>query len=315
MWLKAARGYRHGAVSAVQNARISPAGKPAWNADGVTAAVSVTFDNLGEAAELELGVWPEEQPLGHHFSVREALPRLLELLSSRSLRATFFVEGLNAELYPDALRSVAQRGHEVATHAWRHEDWGSLDRKTEERLLRRATEAMKAAGLTPCGFRPPGGRLTDDSPAALAAHGYVYASPAGKREGIREGVVMLPFRWPLVDAYSFMPQFGGLRERYRGSPEPFGYDEVSSFMRAALAEHAEQGGHLALLFHPFAVAATGEPAWNALEDVLGYVLTLAHERRACLLRMDEAARWMLDHPDDFGNEPRLDDATWMTASR
>ena len=39
--------------------------------------VSVTFDNLGEASELERGTWPEGQPLGEHFSVRESLPLLL----------------------------------------------------------------------------------------------------------------------------------------------------------------------------------------------------------------------------------------------
>jgi hypothetical protein len=45
------------------------------------ATVSVTFDNLGEAAELERGTWPEGRPLGEHFSVREALPRVVELLA------------------------------------------------------------------------------------------------------------------------------------------------------------------------------------------------------------------------------------------
>jgi peptidoglycan/xylan/chitin deacetylase (PgdA/CDA1 family) len=134
---------------------------PPWNADGATAAVSITFDNLGEAAELELGVWPADRPAGSHFSVLEALPRVLALLSTLSLHATFFVEGLNAELYPDALRSVADQGHEVATHAWRHEQWGSLDRETEAALLRRATEALVAVGLAPTGFpparRPPHG--------------------------------------------------------------------------------------------------------------------------------------------------------------
>jgi peptidoglycan/xylan/chitin deacetylase (PgdA/CDA1 family) len=303
------------AHAGVQNAHISAGDKPAWNGDGAIAAVSITFDNLGEAAELELGVWPEDQPLGRHFSVQEALPRLLELLSSLSVHATFFVEGMNAEMYPDALRELVERGHEVATHAWRHEQWGDLDRASEERLLRRATEAMKAAGLAPAGFRPPGGRLTADTPALLTAHGYSYVSPAGEREGIREGLAVLPFRWPLVDAYSFMPQFAGLRERFRGSGEPFGPDEVSRTMRTALAEHAEQGGHLALLFHPFAVAATGEVAWAGLEEVLQAALELVRDRRVCLLRMDEAGRWMRDHPADFRSEPELDDATWMTASR
>jgi peptidoglycan/xylan/chitin deacetylase (PgdA/CDA1 family) len=63
----------------------------------MTTTVAVTFDNLGEAAELERGQWPEGEPLGRHFSVCEALPRLLEALREAGLHATFFVEGLNAE--------------------------------------------------------------------------------------------------------------------------------------------------------------------------------------------------------------------------
>ncbi len=31
--------------------------------------VSVTFDNLGEAAQLELGMWPGDVPMGQHFTV------------------------------------------------------------------------------------------------------------------------------------------------------------------------------------------------------------------------------------------------------
>jgi peptidoglycan/xylan/chitin deacetylase (PgdA/CDA1 family) len=287
---------------------------PAWNAEGAGAAVSVTFDNLGEAAELELGLWPADQPLGQHFTVKEILPRLLEMLSSLSLSATFFVEGLNAEVYPDTLRSLADRGHEVAAHAWRHEEWASLDLETETRLLSRATAAMKAAGLAPSGFRPPGGGLTTSTLGLLAEEGYRYASPAGEKEGIRGGLAVLPFRWPLVDAYSFMPQFAGLREQFSGSSEPVAPDQMSRVMRGSLTEHAKQGGHLALLFHPFAVAVTGEPGWTALQEILTAAVELADDGLVGLMRMDEAAHWMLDHPADFGHEPRLDDATWMAQS-
>jgi peptidoglycan/xylan/chitin deacetylase (PgdA/CDA1 family) len=274
--------------------------------------VSVTFDNLGEAAQLELGMWPADVPEGQHFTVVEVLPRLLDLLATRDLRATFFVEGLNAEMYPDALHTIVAAGHEVAVHAWRHEDWAALDAESELALLERATDAMRAIGVLPSGFRPPGGGLTERTLALLAEHGYDYVSPAGEREGLLDGLAVLPFRWPLVDAYAYLPQFAGLRERYAGGPGPLTSEEMRDSVIAALKNHSEHEGHLALLFHPFSIAFTGDPGWEALDAVLGETARLAEMGSLTATRMDEAAAQMLGRPAELNHPPRLDDATWMT---
>jgi peptidoglycan/xylan/chitin deacetylase (PgdA/CDA1 family) len=274
--------------------------------------VSVTFDNLGEAAQLELGMWPADVPVGQHFTVVEVLPRLLDLLATRKLKATFFVEGLNAEMYPQALHTIVAAGHEVALHAWRHEEWAALDAESEAALLQRATEAMRRIGIEPSGFRPPGGGLTERTLQLLGEHGYSYASPAGEQAGLLEGLAVLPFRWPLVDAYSYLPQFASLRERYAGGSDPRTPEEMAEEMIAALQSHAEQEGHLTLLFHPFSVAFTGDPGWEALDRVLGETVRLAGAGNVAAMRMDEAAARMLARPQEWGHPPLLDDATWMT---
>ncbi len=286
----------------------------AWGVGAAGTAVSVTFDNLGEAAQLELGMWPQDVPHGQHFTVLEVLPRLLELLAARNVRVTFFVEGLNAEVYPDALHAIAGAGHEVAVHAWCHEEWAALDADSEAALLARATGALRSIGLEPRGFRPPGGGLTARTLGLLAEHGYSYVSPAGEREGLLDGLAVLPFRWPLVDAYAYLPQFAGLRERYGGSPDPYGPERMREEMTAALRAHAERGGHLALLFHPFSVTFTGEDGWAALDAVLGETARLAGTGAVAVPRMDEAAAWMLARPEDFDHPPQLDDATWTAPS-
>jgi peptidoglycan/xylan/chitin deacetylase (PgdA/CDA1 family) len=274
--------------------------------------VSVTFDNLGEAAQLELGMWPADVPQGQHFTVVEVLPRLLELLATRKVKATFFVEGLNAEMYPQALHSVVEGGHEVALHAWRHEEWAALDEESEVALLERATNAMRSIGIQPSGFRPPGGGMTERTPQLLGEHGYSYVSPAGEQEGLLEGLAVLPFRWPLVDAYSYLPTFAGLRERYGGGPDPHAPEEMTREMVSALESHSEQEGHMTLLFHPFSVAFTGDSGWEALDSVLGETIRLAATGSLTVMRMDEAAAQMLEHSDEPGHPPLLDDATWMT---
>src|ERR671920_1534495 len=131
-----------------------------WGPDARRAAVTVTFDNLGEAADLERGLWPEGEPLGRHFSVMRTLPRILGMLDELGLRATFFVEGLNAELYPEALLEISNSGHELGYHGWRHELWPNLSPSEEARLLERGVHKLDELGLRPRGFRPPGGRLT-----------------------------------------------------------------------------------------------------------------------------------------------------------
>ena len=118
---------------------------------------------------------------GEHASVREALPQIVALLAQAGIDATFFVEGLNGELYPEALEALRAAGHEVACHGWRHEPWHGVP--DERGRLERARDALGG----PVGFRPPGGRLNPGTPAILRALGYRYCSPAGSRAGRSTG--------------------------------------------------------------------------------------------------------------------------------
>jgi peptidoglycan/xylan/chitin deacetylase (PgdA/CDA1 family) len=203
----------------------------------------ITFDNLGEVADLERGRWPADAPLGRHASVTRTLPRILDLLAETGARATFFVEGLNAELYPDALREIADAGHEVAYHGWMHERWSDLDPAAERESLERGVGALDALGLRPVGFRPPGGELTAATPGLLRELGFAYVSPEGGAAEPLEGLDVRPFRWPLVDALYYLPHFADLRERHLGTRD----EQPPERLRDAIAAAGDE----VLVFHPF----------------------------------------------------------------
>jgi peptidoglycan/xylan/chitin deacetylase (PgdA/CDA1 family) len=218
-------------------------------------AVLLSFDNLGEAADLERH---GAKTPGPHPSVTVGLPRALEALAALDLRATFFVEGLNAELYPQALRDVAAAGHEVGLHGWRHELWESLSLAEEDELLRRGVAALAALGLEVEGFRPPGGALGPRTLDALAAHGLRWCSPAGEHAGRTAGVACLPFRWRGVDAYHRLESFTDRRTAWGDRADVASPSDAAD---ALIGAHDARGdGPLVLILHPFLMLEDSEAA-------------------------------------------------------
>ncbi len=271
----------------------------------MTAALAITFDNLGEVSDLQRGRWAEDAPLGHHDSVTRALPRVLELLEELGLRATFFIEGLNAELYPDALQGIDAAGHELAYHGWRHERWAGLAAARERELLRRGIDALAALGLAPVGFRPPGGVLAPSSWDALAAAGFTYCSPAGHGIGVRRGLAVLPFDWRLIDAFHYLPHFASRRQAALGAPDILAPATLRTALADALAQAAAGGRFRALLFHPF-LADTDERL-AVLRAVLTDVRGLIDAGKAWCAPMHEIAAWVHAQPDAGAWGLRLDE--------
>jgi peptidoglycan/xylan/chitin deacetylase (PgdA/CDA1 family) len=253
--------------------------------------ILLTFDNLGEASELERGTWPEGEPLGRHPSVTRALPRLLDELERHALSATFFVEGLNCELYPDAVRGIAARGHDIGAHGWRHEPWGELpsDRAAERALLTRATDAFRRLGVTPRGFRPPSGSDTDQTHGILAELDYTWCSiaaaddDASARARRAGGLWDVTYDWGLVDAYSLMPRFAELRRR-RGDPaEPMAPQDLGDRLAARLPQEVGTGLDVIIL-HPFLML--DDAWWEQVQRLLALLAGLRGSGRASVLSPD-----------------------------
>jgi peptidoglycan/xylan/chitin deacetylase (PgdA/CDA1 family) len=234
--------------------------------------LSLTFDNLGEAAELERGLWSADRPSGNHPSVTDGLPRVLDLLAD-DVRSTFFIEGWSATTYPDAVCGIARRGHEVAVHGWRHERWRTLGMDGERDLLARSRVAFADVGVSPVGFRPPGGQLARGGTRVLAELGFTYHSSAGG-PAARGEVASLPFDWRLVDATWIDPVMAPVRRHLGMSDDPPGVSAWRGALMDAVDAGRGSGAWRALVFHPYLLL--GDDAFDVLAELVA------------LLREDEA---------------------------
>ncbi len=269
--------------------------------------LSLTFDNLGEAAELEMGALSEDAPLGRHATALEVVPRLLGQLDQRGIAATFFVEGLNAELYPDLLREIDSRGHEVAYHAWRHEQWADLTAAEQAANLDQGTAAFERIGLEIAGLRPPGGQLGAGGTRALREAGLRYCSPAGAGAGFEGGVALLPFEWRHLDASCVLPPLAAAREQINGSGDPIEPAGFVAWLTAEIEGLAKTGGYMAIVLHPFMLGWLGDEHLAALLD---RVAAAAAGDEVWVAPCAKVADHVATHSGEFGNGAVLDSASW-----
>jgi len=266
--------------------------------------VALTFDNLGEAAELEMGALPADAPLGEHRTATDVVPALLERLAERGIAATFFVEGMNAELYPDLLREIEDRGHEVAYHAWRHEQWDELSAAEQAENLAQGVAAFARIGIEIAGLRPPGGRLGPGGVGVLREAGLRYCSPAGAGAGVEDGVALLPFQWRHLDASCVLPPLAAAREQMSGSPDPVEPAAFVAFLETETDRLAENGGFLAIVLHPFMLDWLGAENLDALLDRIAGADDLQ------VARCVDVADDVLAHPQQYVSGTVFDATSW-----
>jgi peptidoglycan-N-acetylglucosamine deacetylase len=88
----------------------------------------------------------------------EGTPAVLELLAREKLRAAFFLVGEQVERRPELAARIAEAGHLVALHGYRHQLQLRMPRAEAEADLRRGVAVIAdATGASPRWHRPPYG--------------------------------------------------------------------------------------------------------------------------------------------------------------
>lgn len=93
-----------------------------------------------------------------------AVPRILNTLSYRNIKSTWFVPGHTAETYPDVCKKIIDEGHEIALHGYMHENVVDLSKDEEWEMFQQSYDILKnLIGTFPKGFRAPAWDLTPNT--------------------------------------------------------------------------------------------------------------------------------------------------------
>ena len=111
------------------------------------------------------------------YGPKTGVPRILKMLKKQSVRASFFIPGYTAELYPDLIKRISDEGHEIGVHGYLHEKVSDLDLVQEEVALVKTCDILeKITGTRPIGYRAPLWDVNQHTPEILVKNGIIYDS-------------------------------------------------------------------------------------------------------------------------------------------
>ncbi|MDL2273791.1 polysaccharide deacetylase [Oscillospiraceae bacterium OttesenSCG-928-G22] len=147
------------------------------------------------------------------FGLKRGVDRVLDVADKYGLSFTFFVAAALCERYPDTIRRIAERGHEIANHGYEHENFANFSGPEQIELLKKSNDLLeKTTGKRPIGFRAPVGDMTAETLYALRDLGFAYSSSMyddddpyeTELDGKKLGLMELPVKWTLYDLPYFL---------------------------------------------------------------------------------------------------------------
>ena len=188
-----------------------------------------------------------------------ATPRILDILDSHDIKASFYIPGYVAETHPDLVREIHRRGHEVAHHGYIHEAPASMNAEEEEEVLDKGIGILEGlTGEAPRGYRSPGWELSEVSLELLSSRGFAYdtslmADDAPYTVDTSRGkLVEIPITWTLDDAPHFVHSPAAQRTSPMKSPA-----EVYEIWSAEFEGLYRYGRCFPLTMHPQYIGRPG----------------------------------------------------------
>jgi peptidoglycan-N-acetylglucosamine deacetylase len=131
-----------------------------------------------------------------HPAFERQINAILSLLDELGARATFFLLGMTAARYPDVVRGLAARGHEIACHGHEHARVYKQTRDEFRADLERALETIDAStGRRPVAYRAPAFSINRHTPWAyevLAELGFRFDSSQHDSPRVPDRITPVP---------------------------------------------------------------------------------------------------------------------------
>jgi polysaccharide deacetylase family sporulation protein PdaB len=100
-------------------------------------------------------------------------PAILDTLKQNNLKVTFFIMGPWAQKYPEVAKRMVADGHEIASHGYRHENYGDMTADWVHSDIEKAHALIKeVTGVDAKLIRPPNGHYSQQSLKVADEMGY-----------------------------------------------------------------------------------------------------------------------------------------------
>lgn len=99
--------------------------------------------------------------------------KILDTLDAYNVKTTFFLVDIWTQKYPELVREIVARGHEIGNHSATHPQMSKLSAAQIEKELRVMSDrAEEITGIRPTLFRPPYGDYDNEVVLTARANGY-----------------------------------------------------------------------------------------------------------------------------------------------
>jgi peptidoglycan/xylan/chitin deacetylase (PgdA/CDA1 family) len=99
--------------------------------------------------------------------------KILDILKSNGIKATFFVVGEHAAKYPNVMKRIVQEGHVIGNHSWDHSDLVKLSSDLILNEITKTDDVVRSInGVSPTLFRSPYGAVNSDVRTDAASTGH-----------------------------------------------------------------------------------------------------------------------------------------------